>query len=92
MTLGFNVDSSEIFANQGRDCLNIAREAWNEGEVLWVWLLWRLRGVVSTSLKIQTLRKSVETLKRKSCEVEFEMGVLKIESSPAVRKGISRRK
>lgn len=38
------------------------------------------------------LGKSVETLKREFCEDEIEIDVLKIESSPAVCKGISKRK
>lgn len=36
--------------------------------------------------------KSVETLKREFCEIEFEIDVLKIERSPAVCKGVSKRK
>jgi hypothetical protein len=50
------MDSLEIFANQERECLDIAKEAWNEGEVLWVWLLWRRRRVVSANLRVQTVQ------------------------------------
>lgn len=38
------------------------------------------------------LGKSVETLKREFCEIGFEIDVLKIERSPAVCKGVSKRK
>jgi hypothetical protein len=38
------------------------------------------------------LVKTVEILKREFGEVEFELDVLKIESSPAVSEGIAKRK